>query len=105
MPKSKESILPKVKSESSNDLNFTEEDFRTVCDRMPGVVAVYNINSGEYLYVNLAIKKLLGYSPEDFLSGGVAFASTLIHPDDYKNLMSKNSAALNKANKQNKKDI
>lgn len=72
--------------------------FEKVANTVPGIVVVYNINSGEYMYVNDAVKKILGYSPRDFLSGGLPFVTSLVHPDDIPEIIKKNNAALIKAN-------
>ncbi|HYC79775.1 MAG TPA: PAS domain S-box protein, partial [Candidatus Binatia bacterium] len=60
---------------------------------------MYNITNGRYLYVNKTIKKLLGYEPEEFIKGGLAFVSSLVHPDDMPKIMEKNRKALEEANK------
>lgn len=65
-----------------------------IADHMPGLVAIYNIQTGQYLYVNKAITKILGYQPEDFINGGVAFVTSLIHPDDVLEVTTTNNMAL-----------
>jgi PAS domain S-box-containing protein len=74
------------------------EMLKSICDALPALVGVYNINSGEYLYVNNAINKLLGYSPEEFIKGGISFISSLVHPEDIMRIMQQNEAALKRAN-------
>lgn len=69
-------------------------------DRVPAVVAVYNLGSGRYRYINQAVVRLLGYEPTQFLLGGVAFATSLVHPDDLAALTEKHELALARANKQ-----
>src|SRR5262245_37171909 len=71
-----------------------------ISDQVPGLLVVYNIITGEYLYVNNAIKKTLGYEPEDFINGGMKFAFSLVHPDDMPELMEKNNKALEYSNGQ-----
>lgn len=93
----------KVATASSLPL-FSEDMFRGICERMPGMVAVYNIRTGRYIYVNEAVKKLLGYQPADFLRGGISFVSSLVHPDDIADITRKNGVALAKANRQGTKD-
>src|SRR5258708_988917 len=63
------------------------------------MVVVYNIDSGEYLFVNKAIKKILGFKPEDFLKGGFKFVVGLVHPDDLPIIIEKNQRALDLMNK------
>jgi PAS domain S-box-containing protein len=69
-----------------------------IADSVPALVALYNINSGEYIYVNKAITKLLGYTPQEFIEGGVEFAVSIMHPDDVGKIMQKNQQALDEAN-------
>ncbi len=69
-----------------------------IADAVPALIALYNIKTGEYIYVNNSIKKLLGYTPEDFIVGGMEFVASLIHPDDIAGIMAKNQAALAAAN-------
>jgi PAS domain S-box-containing protein len=65
---------------------------------VPGLVAVYNLNTGQYLYINDSITKILGYSKNEWLTKGLAFATTLVHPDDIAVIMAQNNKALKKAN-------
>ncbi|MBI2032182.1 MAG: PAS domain-containing protein [Candidatus Levybacteria bacterium] len=73
--------------------------FREIADSVPAMIAVYNIKTEEYVYVNRAIKKLLGYTPSDFTKKGLKFVSSLVHPDDMSRLLLENSKALREANK------
>ncbi len=70
-----------------------------IADQLPGLVAMYNIRSGQYLYVNKTVKKLLGYTVEEFMNGGVSFVASLVHPADLPLIMEKNLGALEFANK------
>ncbi len=71
-----------------------------IADRMPWLVAVYNVKTGQYLYTNKSVTNILGYEPEDFINGGVSFVSSLIHPDDVAEIINKNNKALVEANTQ-----
>ena len=75
-----------------------------IADHVPALVAMYNIQTGQYLYVNKSVKKLLGYSVEEFMNGGLSFVVSLVHPDDLSSIMEKNKKALEKANKSPKTD-
>ncbi len=68
--------------------------FFPIADKVPALICIYNIKTGHYSYVNLALETLLGYSPQVFLSGGLPFVATLVHPDDLPEIMAKNEAAL-----------
>jgi PAS domain S-box-containing protein len=70
-----------------------------IADAVPALVAVYNIQTGQYLYANRALTKILGYTPEELIEGGMDFAVSLIHPEDSARLLEQNQAALEAANK------
>jgi len=65
---------------------------------VPALIAAYSIRTGKYLYVNNSLNKLLGYSPGEFLNGGMSFVASLVHPDDAPMIFRKNSEALKVAN-------
>jgi PAS domain S-box-containing protein len=77
-----------------NELSFALD----VYSKVPAMIAVYNINSGEYIYVNESVTQLLGYSPDEFIKGGLSFVSSLVHPDDMQTIIAGNTSALKKAN-------
>ncbi len=82
-------------------MEFNAEDpqfIKKLAESIPGMVVVYSIRTGRYVYVNEAIQKLLGYTPKDFVNGGIEFVSNLIHPDDLGLIMEQNSKALEEAN-------
>lgn len=84
-----------------NNLDNTDEQlkfFRKVADEAPGLIGVYNIHTGEYKYVNKALASLLGYTPEDFVNGGLHFVTSIVHPDDLPLIMEKNAKVLAQAN-------
>ncbi|HYE22664.1 MAG TPA: PAS domain S-box protein, partial [Verrucomicrobiae bacterium] len=69
-----------------------------ISTRVPGLITVYNINTGVYTYVNEAVEKILDYSPEEFIKGGVKFVASLVHPDDIGSIMDQNQKLLELAN-------
>ena len=76
-----------------------EQFFSKIAGSIPGMVAAYNIHTGTYFYVSEMSEKLLGYAPSDFLSGGTAFAFTLVHPEDTPRITAENTQALEAANR------
>lgn len=73
-----------------------------IAEVVPGMVAVYDIQTGQYLYVNKAVRKILGYTAKDLIKGGIEFATSLVHPDDIERVLLENQAALREANKSGK---
>ncbi len=69
-----------------------------VAQLSPSIIAVFNVNTGNYIYVNSAIESILGYSSDDWTTGGISFISSLVHPDDYKTVMAENQKALELVN-------
>jgi PAS domain S-box-containing protein len=72
----------------------------TILASIPALVAVYSIATGHYVYVNEALERVLGYTAEEFLSGGIAFVVSLVHPDDVADLLAENAAALERVHQQ-----
>jgi PAS domain S-box-containing protein len=64
----------------------------------PSIIAAYNVNTGQYIFINDAIETLLGYSPQEILDKGAAFFTQLVHPDDLPVIVKKNTRALQEAN-------
>lgn len=83
----------------SHQSQSTPIDFKNVSNAVPAMVAVYNIHTGEYLFVNDAVTKILGYKPEEITKKGLAFVSSLVHPDDNILINERNAKALKEANK------
>ncbi|MDP4149736.1 MAG: PAS domain-containing protein [Bacteroidota bacterium] len=67
---------------------------RKITDLTPSMIAVYNIRSGEYLYINHAVKNILGYTPEEVIAGGMPFFLDIIHPADLGRIQAENQQAL-----------
>ena len=51
---------------------------------MRNLITVYNKNSYNCIFVNSTVKRLLGYTPEEFIDEGRNLFYSLIHPDDVK---------------------
>lgn len=71
---------------------------RNIANSFPGIIALYNSLTGEYLYINQSVEAILGYKSEDFLSNGLPFTMSLVHPDDVTQLKEENFKALSAAN-------
>jgi PAS domain S-box-containing protein len=90
-------VQNKSHSEGSANKEYTLL-LEKITSHIPGLVAVYNIHTGQYLFVNGFIKKILGYEREDFLNNGVQFVASLMHPEDSTRILDQNKQALKKAN-------
>ncbi|RYE62044.1 MAG: PAS domain S-box protein, partial [Oxalobacteraceae bacterium] len=64
----------------------------------PTVWYVFDLQEQRSVYVNRGITKVLGYTPEEVYSGGVAMLAALVHPDDYETLVTRNARMLEEAN-------
>ncbi len=53
-----------------------------VADTSPAILYVYNVIRARYVYVNHQVRKILGFTSEEFLAGGSRLANELVHPDD-----------------------
>jgi PAS domain S-box-containing protein len=104
-------VIPKKTKHTSNSSQRvsnpigTQEFMQKITELVPGLVAVYNLRTGQYLYVNDAITKILGYAKEEWLAKGLPFVSRLVHPADIAGIMTKNNEALKRANSKNYRDV
>ena len=62
--------------------SLENEAFRTVADRLPGVLYLYDATTGRNIYLNSQTYSLLGYSTEEILAMGENFISQVMHPED-----------------------
>lgn len=78
--------------------NLFDDFFKQVANLTPSLIAVYNVQNGNYVFINSSLKKILGYDPAEWKSGGFQFITSLIHPDDLSHIIAKNNQALKKEN-------
>ncbi len=79
-------------------LEDSQEFIQKITDVTPSIIAAYNIQSGQFSFINGAIEKQLGYPVSEVMEGGVPFFVSITHPDDLQALMEKNARALEEAN-------
>lgn len=80
------------------ELKENQMFIRKITDATPSIIASYNVNTGEYVFVSEGVEKLLGYSPEEVMEKGTSFFIPIIHPEDTIALMEKNARVLEEAN-------
>lgn len=80
------------------ELRDNQTFIKKIADATPSIIALYNVNTGRYLFTNEGLKKLLGYDPAILMEKGVAFFAEIVHPDDLEGVMKKNAAVLAKYN-------
>ena len=85
-----------IQKELEDNQFFTQK----ITDLTPSLIAVYNIQTGEYLFMNRAIESLLGYKKEEVMEGGIHFFISIVHPDDLTRIQEENSRALENANQE-----
>lgn len=83
---------------TNEKLSSAEHFQKKVMQLVPGLIAVYNINTGRYIYINDAVTSMLGYSKQLVLDKGAEFLQNLVHPDDLPQIVKKNNALLEVAN-------
>ncbi len=91
------------RKEAENRLLESQKFTEKIANVVPGLIAVYNAQTGQYIYVNSALRSILGYEKEDFLKKGISFVSSIMHPDDLQKVFQQNQEALQRA-KQSKRD-
>jgi len=78
-----------------------QENFlRKLTNATPAIIASYNIVTGRYTFVSEGLEQILGYTPEEIMTGGTEWVVTLIHPDDLPGLIARNRELLEQANRQ-----
>jgi PAS domain S-box-containing protein len=77
-------ITERVQMEKA--LRQSEEKFRNVLDNSLDMIYSLNLQTGKYEYMSPASKKMLGYSPEEFLALDSDELISLVHPDDAEEL-------------------
>lgn len=82
-----------------NELREKQNFIQKIADATPSIIASYNINTGQYVFINEGIRKLLGYEPELVTQQGSAFVLSLIHPDDLPSISEKNQKILEENNR------
>ena len=81
-----------------NQLEQNQHFIQKITDLTPSLISVYNIYTGEYLFINQAIESLLGYEREMVLNKGVEFFKDIVHPEDLDRILNENQEALKQAN-------
>ena len=64
----------------------------------PAIISVYDLASGKCIFINDAVKTLLGYESKDVLDTGPAFLLNAVHPDDLSQLREAKVEKLAEAN-------
>lgn len=63
-------------------LEHGEDYIDKVAELSQDIHAIVDVDTQTYLYINQAVEKVLGFSKEEFLQGGIAFFKELVHPED-----------------------
>lgn len=71
---------------------------KKITDATPAIISAYQIDTGQYTFINQAIKKVLNYDTQQVLEQGVSFFAEKVHPEDLPGLMEENNRALAKSN-------
>ncbi|MFL5731340.1 MAG: LuxR C-terminal-related transcriptional regulator [Cytophagaceae bacterium] len=58
---------------------LSNEEFKSFFESAPGIVCLYNFHTKQYEFFSSNVKNILGYSPEDYLKGGLAFGMSTFH--------------------------
>jgi|GEM_PF-2225011 len=68
--------------EVNQALEHGEDYIERVAELSQDVHAIIDVDTQTYVYMNQAVEKLLGYTPEEFIQGGMVFFQDLVHPED-----------------------
>jgi len=81
------------------ELEGNQYFIQKITDLTPSLIAVYNLQTEKFLFMNRAIESLLGYKKEVVLERGMDFFTSIIHPDDLPRIQGEIRHALGNANK------
>lgn len=70
------------RKQTEKALRQNEQHFRSVLDNSIDIIYRINIQTGHFEYVSPSAEKIMGYTPEQFMSFSFADALAMIHPDD-----------------------
>lgn len=88
-------IFPLSNSLAPPSSNSSQKSlFSKIVDLSPNLVAVYNLQTGKYIFINHALKPILGYEPSDWLEKGIDYVLKKVHPDDLKRISKENQEAI-----------
>ncbi len=85
-------------NEANSRLNEITHFTNKISELTPGLITVFNVNTGKYRYVNNTIQTMLGYKAQDVLDGGFEYLVSLIHPEDAPVIIKENGKAIAVAN-------
>ena len=80
-----------------NELREKQNFIQKIADATPSIIASYNVNTGQYVFINEGLRKLLGYNTQEVFEKGAAFVVSLVHPDDVGEVMEKNKKVAEEA--------
>jgi PAS domain S-box-containing protein len=92
--------LKNIEKEHQDKEHFIQK----IAELTPSLIAVYNIKTGKFLFINQAIQTIMGYRPEEVLKKGTEFFMQIIHPEDLPRILAENQAAIEKANRKDPPD-
>ena len=71
-------------TQKQNEKELEDNQFfiNKIAELTPSIISVYNIRTGDCLFINRAIDTLLGYEKSSVLMEGMNFFWRIIHPDD-----------------------
>lgn len=60
----------------------SQRQFEKIAATTPDIIYVFDVVAGQNVYVNAAVSRVLGYSPEQIAELGASLVRTLVHPED-----------------------
>lgn len=72
----------KKQQQKEKQLNETNRFAEKITNISPCIITVYNVDTGNYKFVNNAVQSILGYAPGKFMEKGRAFFYKIMHPQD-----------------------
>jgi diguanylate cyclase (GGDEF)-like protein/PAS domain S-box-containing protein len=67
---------------TQEDLNESKHFIQRIANSMPNILFLYDVKGYQPIYINQAMKSILGYGIQDFVGNSLVDYSHLMHPED-----------------------
>lgn len=78
-----------------NELKENQKFIQKIADTAPTLIAVFDVFTGKYKFINAAIQNLLGYTQQQLVKEGISFLKNRVHPDDKSSAWPENFEIMN----------
>jgi PAS domain S-box-containing protein len=85
--------------QAEKKLHESERNFRDILENSQNIVYKFNVQTNSYDYVSPSVKKVLGWTVEEYSTEKISHAVNMVHPDDFKRCKESRIKLLSATNK------